>query len=665
MIVGGNCVTEIAGEDAALTVFRDKVSALRSGQAIALPANCLIAASAVVVLWPRAPHQVLWAWLALMVICNATRLLALRLLARSRSARILDRALGLSWGGSLVSGGLWIVPLLLCENIRSEEGTYLLFMVSGVTAGAVVQHSAHAATPIAFAAPLLSTVFVMAMQGGRTADVIFAANIVFYAAMLVRSAIAGQRTLEVNSRRRHEAIATAASLEAANRQIRESAQALESLANRDPLTGLGNRAAFTSALARKLAPTHEAPAPFSLLMIDLDFFKSINDTLGHGAGDFVLTSLAERMQSSLRGSDQPGRLGGDEFGIILTDQNADEAVAERLIKTLSEPLTVRERSVSVGVSIGIARYPADGTNEEELLMNADLALYAAKDGGRKQLRRFDVNLREARQERQGLEFDLEAALDEGQLEVWFQPQVRLSDRRLVGFEALIRWRHPERGWIAPPNIIVAAAATHRSAAVTGLVANEACGLLRRLAAAGREDVTVSVNISPTEIGTYDLRALLETALTTNCVPARLLEIEVTEEAMIASERVARALSDLAQLGVRLAIDDFGTGYASLASLRKLEFGRIKIDKSFVYGIHRDQENQVLVEAMLGIARSLELSVVAEGLETEEDERTLVELGCDVAQGYLFAAPMAAGRLLDWMDCRDQPLAAGSPKREAA
>lgn len=646
------------GDETEITVLREQAAALRAGQALSLPANCLISASAVVVLWPYASHEALLGWLAAILTCNLVRSVFSRRLTARNSQVSPAHALRVSWLGALVAGCLWIVPLLLCDQLHSQQGTYLMFMVCGITAGAVVQGTAHARTVMAFVTPVLAAVLALSVYGGRLADQVFAANIVFYLAMLIRSSRAAERAFRDNSRGRVDATALAASLQEANVQAVASAQALHRLATRDTLTGLQNRAAFAEALDGKLAAARAQGSPVCLLMLDLDHFKSINDTLGHGAGDDVLVAVAARLRDVLRAEDVTARLGGDEFAIVLEGEEDAATVAERIIAAIGEPLQLLHRTAQIGASIGIASFPRDGASAQDLLSRADLALYAAKGGGRKRFCRFDGRLQAATAARHDLELDLPAALADGSIEVWFQPQVRLSDGGLVGLEALIRWRHPQRGWIAPPDIVAAAQRTHRAEALTALVLSRACHMLGELRRAGLPDVTVAVNVSPCEIGTYDLKACLSAALAAHGVPASRIEIEITEEAMIASDRVVEELDGVSSLGTRIAIDDFGAGYSSLAYLRRLRVGRIKIDKSFVAGLPGHKDNRILVQAILGIGRAMSLDVVAEGVEGAEEACVLRTLGCPVAQGYHFARPMPAEAVAGWIVQRREHERAG-------
>ena len=616
----------------------EQAAAIRSSQLVSLPANCLVALSAVLVLLGNAPDLPLLLWFVLVVTGNLVRAL---LAWRCQSA---DRVLFRSTLGSLALGVLWIAPLLLCDDVRSIPGTFLMFIVGGITAGAIVQGTSHAPTPIAFVTPLLCAVLFLAIAGGETIGYVFAANVAFYYAMLVRSAVLAEQDFCHHGRRRLEALCLADRLGRLNRQCTDAEAAMRRLATVDNLTSLLNRGEFMHSLSGLLAESAAADRTVSLILMDLDHFKSINDTLGHGAGDTVLQEVALRIGSTLPDGSLAARLGGDEFAVAIPDQDG-AMIATELLLVLGEPLLIEERRLRVGASLGVAAFPGDGRSVAALMTAADLALYAAKKEGRHRFRQFDAPLHAEAARRKDLERDLPGAIEDGSIQVWFQPQVALGTGATVGAEALIRWNHPSRGWIAPPHIIEAAVAVHASKALTTHVLRQACLLWRQLAAAGLAEMVVAVNVSPREIGAYDLPACIEGVLAEHAVPAAQLEIEITEEAMLDAARAERVFGGLHAMGVRIAVDDFGAGYSSLQYLRTLKVDRIKIDRTFITGLQDHAGDRVLVQAMLGIGSALGIEVVAEGIETASDMQALRSLGCPVGQGYHFARPMAAPVLL--------------------
>ena len=609
----------------------------------ALPANVAVAVSAVILLWSETTQAVLLAWIAALVVLNSARMMGgLVLLARGHYAATLI-VCGL---GAFVCGCLWTVPLLVGDQLRSEHGIILIFIVGGITAGSAVLSTAHAGTPIAFITPILSVAFYQSLVSGGVTGLVFASNIAFYTYLLIRSVQRAELNFCVNSRQRAEAVALATSLETANAEAVAAAAALHRMATRDSLTGLLNRSTFRADLTDAVEKARLNADEQVLLLIDVDHFKQINDTLGHAAGDHVLAEVAARLDGLVRGPDLVARLGGDEFAMLASGPAAD-GLALSIMSHMVPPVMFDDQALAVSVSVGVATFPWDAGSASELLSRADLALYAAKRDGRNCFRRFDEAMQHQAARRHDLEADLSAALDDGSVQVWFQPQMRVADGRLAGFEALVRWFHPRYGPIPPPEIVAIAMGTHRAESLTGLVMERACRLLAEL---GPDwcDLTVAVNVSPRELGSYDVARCVRRSLARYALAAPRLEIEITEEAMIASDTAVATLNAVKATGVRLAIDDFGTGYSSLAYLKTLSVDRIKIDRSFVTGFAERESDTHLVRAMLGLGSALGIEMVAEGVETESDLAALHSMGCGVAQGYHFARPMAADTVPGWM-----------------
>ncbi|HEX8416312.1 MAG TPA: EAL domain-containing protein, partial [Methylobacterium sp.] len=550
--------------------------------------------------------------------------------------------------GALVSGLLWAALPVVGGVLLEGETTVMMFVLAGICGGAVIQGTTYARMPISFVTPVLGAAILVDLWQGGVDNLVSAGTAAFFLFVLAKGARQAEATFCEKSRVKHGATAMADALGRARDQSVLAAAKLHDLANRDTLTSLANRAAFTSDLRSCLDRARRDGTGMWLLLLDLDDFKLINDTLGHAAGDSVLVEIGARLRTTLHDDALPARLGGDDFAVMLAGDADPDAVAQRLIAAIGRPLPVGERNTKVGASIGIAHFPQDGATADDLMARADLALYEAKALGRQRFRRFDAALHAAADMRRDLELDLSAALAEGAVEVWYQPQIAIADRRLVGVEALIRWRHPRRGWIAPPDIVAAARATYQSETLTSHVASQACGLIRSFQDSGFRDVTVAINVSPSEIGTYALSDRIAAILSQHGVPAQCLEIEITEEATISEDAKAREFEALANLGVRIAIDDFGTGYASLAYLRTLRVDRIKIDRSFVTGLSERAGDRVLVQAILGIGRALEIQVVAEGVESLEDVRLLGHYGCPVAQGHHIARPMPRAQFDEWL-----------------
>lgn len=430
----------------------------------------------------------------------------------------------------------------------------------------------------------------------------------------------------------------------AARDLRGSRQAeahIRFLSLRDPLTGLWNRAAFTSRLEDEIERLGEGDRVFALLVLDIDRFEQVNDEQGHEVGDRVLRVVAGALQDAAAPGEIVARLGSDEFALLCpgaATAGAAAAVAERLallVRRAAQPACGEPVTVSVGISL----FPADGTNAARLLLNADAALARAKQEGGAAHRFFDPALGAAWRERRRLERDLRRALAEGKLSLAFQPQARVANGQVIGFEALARWQHPARGWVPPAEFIKLAEEVGLIHQLGDWVLRTAC----REAARWRPDLTVSVNVSPVQLVSGDFARTVKAALEESGLPARQLELEVTESALLHdSGRSIETLRRLKDLGLSIAIDDFGTGYSSLATLRAFSFDRIKIDRSFVTAVHRSEQGAMIVRTILGLARGLGLPVVAEGVEAPQELAFLRREDCQVMQGNLIGRPAPIG-----------------------
>ncbi len=423
-----------------------------------------------------------------------------------------------------------------------------------------------------------------------------------------------------------------------NRQAREE---LARLANQDALTGLANRHRFSTELGRLGAGQGRDSRPCALLFIDLDNFKNINDTFGHGVGDQLLRRVAVRLATCVTEGDLLARLGGDEFA-LLTWRHAQAheaaALAARLLALLSEPYQCDEVRLESRTSIGVALAPRDGHDPQSLLQCADLALYAAKAAGRNTHRFFDASMAEAARSRVRLQQELGHALAAEQFTLHFQPQMKLDSGEVIGFEALVRWQHSERGLIGPGEFIPVAEETGQIVTLGNWVLREAC----RLATTWPQDLRVAVNLSAVQFRSSDIIELVDEALASSGLAPERLELEITESALIEDHDGAQAtLMALRSRGVRVAMDDFGTGYSSLAYLRRFPLDKLKIDGMFVRSLDSDEDAQAVVTAIISLARALHLDTTAEGIETAEQLIMLKALGCDDVQGYLIARPMPA------------------------
>jgi diguanylate cyclase (GGDEF)-like protein len=408
-------------------------------------------------------------------------------------------------------------------------------------------------------------------------------------------------------------------------------------AGHDALTGLANRATFTRRLVEAIADAQSDGTGFAVLFFDLDRFKLVNDTLGHGAGDVVLQQVADRMREVVRGSDTLARMGGDEFALVMpgVSEPAAIATADRLRGTIRQPYLLPPGTASIGVSIGIACSPADGATAAELLNHADLALYRAKETGRDACCVFDAALDTDKQGELVLESALQFALQEEQFALVYQPIWDIQAQRIVGAEALVRWHHPLQGIISPASFIPLAERTGLIVELGRWVLETAC----REAVSWANPINVSVNVAPAQLRRPEIVAEVRNVLaSTGLLPSRL-KLEITEGQMLEETTAMVAImSGLRDLGVRLALDDFGTGHSSLSTLRYFPLSEIKIDRSFTQGIVEHDRSRALIEAILHVCRFLNLECVAEGVETEEQLAILKSMGCTHAQGYLIGRP---------------------------
>ena len=430
-------------------------------------------------------------------------------------------------------------------------------------------------------------------------------------------------------------------------------QRLRQLAHFDSLTGLANRVTLHEALRHHLAEGTRG----ALLSIDLDHFKTVNDTLGHSADDALLVAAAERLRRCVRPGDVVARLGGDEFAVLLCAAPGPEAVlpvAERMVAEFTQPCAVGERKIPVGLSIGIALLPEHGRDVDDVLGNADLALYESKEGGRGRATLYAPHLGERSRRRAAIEQGLREAVARGEFMLHWQPRVDLDGWRMTGAEALLRWQHPVLGRVGPAEFITVAEQTGTIAEIGAWVLREAC----RVAATTLPGLTVSVNVSALQLRQGDFVAGVRDALDLSGLPAARLEIELTESIFIDDANDAMAvLRRLQQLGVRIALDDFGTGYSSLAYLRRFPFDTLKIDRAFVRELTSRQDTQAIVAAMTQLATSLGMRVVAEGVERVDELDLVARLGCHEVQGYLVSVPRTEtefGRLRGGWDAGARP-----------
>jgi diguanylate cyclase (GGDEF)-like protein len=423
-------------------------------------------------------------------------------------------------------------------------------------------------------------------------------------------------------------------------KMRQSEVELDRLARQDALTGLANRQALRRALDDALVGAVRRKHRCSIFLLDLDRFKAVNDTLGHPAGDTLLRLVALRLRDVIGEAGQVGRLGGDEFEVVLpsvSDKDELSALAQGIIDSLSRPYTINGTAVSIGASIGIVTSDYDDRTSDDLMRDADLALYAAKAAGKGCYRFFAAEMHEAARERQRLESDLRVAHEKGQLWVAFQPSVDAMTEAVTGFEALIRWNHPEHGPISPATFIPLAEEIGLINEIGEWVLRTAC----EEAIKWPDHVSVAVNLSPVQFKSPALPNTVRSVLMETALPAHRLELEITEGVFLSNdEHVHEMIKSLKNIGLKLALDDFGTGYSSLSYLQRVPFDKIKVDQSFVRGASDpESRNAALIRAMVGLATDLKMQTTAEGVETQEELQLVRDLGCSLVQGYFFAKPM--------------------------
>ena len=427
-------------------------------------------------------------------------------------------------------------------------------------------------------------------------------------------------------------------------EVRLLTAELSHLAFHDPLTGLPNRALLFERLTQELAYAERYSVNIALLYLDLDLFKKVNDVLGHGVGDELLRQVAERLLDCVRRTDTVSRLGGDEFAVLLTNfdrQTFPGELAKQITKRLIDPFVLNQETVNVSTSIGISLFPGDGQVAETLVKNADTAMYQAKAAGRDRIQFFAPEMNRLAMERHELEKDLRTAIGQDQLSLYFQPQMATGLGQVIGAEALLRWHHPQKGLIPPGMFIpVAEDSGHLMVSIGHWVIEKACAQARAWLDAGHPPVRISVNVSIAQLRNKEFPSNVEKLLQRYRLPPDLLQIELTESIIMsdiagATERV----KSIRDLGVHIAIDDFGTGYSSLSYLKDLPVHELKIDQSFVQNIRTDVNSAAIVQAIIRMAQSLKLRVIAEGVETQEALDFLVQNGCEGAQGYHFSKPI--------------------------
>jgi diguanylate cyclase (GGDEF)-like protein len=619
---------------------------LASTLPISIVFGLLLSLVATVFLYHIQSAALLFSWLAAQAALSAWRMHCIAAYRRARATRQpIARHMLLIRAGALVSGVLWgLLVLLPFTSNDPQEVLFIAFLLAGVTSGGTTAMASDLASSFMFQYAVLIQLSyrLLVVEHGRgyyAMGLTTLIYIVFLTAWTRRlnSAALGTLHAQLDAQRREE------QLQRREAQYRE-------LAHHDALTGLPNRLALQAAIPELLEEAHRNAARIAIVFIDLDHFKDINDSRGHRCGDHLLEATAQRLRECVRPNDLVARLGGDEFVVVARDAQTGEhlhALAQRLARSIEAPLQYESETVQSSASLGMAIFPEHGTDGDTLLRNADIALYAAKAEGRRTHRVFTPAMSEAFSERIFLEQALRRALGSGQLYLEYQPLVELGTGALTGFEALLRWQHPERGLVPPLVFIPVAERCGLIDALGNEVALQVCRQLADWRAAGLPLVPVAINVSPRHFELGNLGQQLSAAARAAGVEPEMLQLEITESALMnGTGREAETLQALKQLGIKVMIDDFGIGFSSLNHLRSLSIDGLKIDRSFVREMTSVERDASIVSAVIGIARSLGIAVLAEGVESAQHVQQLRKLGCDHGQGNFLHLPVSAGACIE-------------------
>ena len=523
--------------------------------------------------------------------------------------------------------GASTAALWLAFNLRQGEGRLALLRAGAATLMGAAIAGMHYTGMAAATFPMSSHATHMGVNSNWLAVLVVVVTLSILGITLVVS------TLDARLQARTSVLAS--SLADANRELAQ-------LALHDNLTRLPNRILLEDRLDQAMNKAMREGNSFALMFMDLDGFKAVNDAFGHHIGDNLLVAVTDRMQNLLKGHHTLARLGGDEFVLLLeiSEPNDAASVADMLVKAIDQPFDISRYELMVSLSIGITVYPGDGEDERELMFNADAAMYHTKNNGRNGYNFFQPSMNTIAQNQLQLINDLWLAQEHEELRLFYQPKFCAPQGPILGFEALIRWEHPLRGLLAPDVFLPLAEKTGLIVSIGNWVINEACRQLRIWHLQGNPQWSIAVNLSALQFEQQGLVETVVNALKTHHIPAELLTLEVTETtAMRDPDESIRILTQLTELGVKASIDDFGTGYSSLLYLKRLPASELKIDRAFVNELQAKSEDATIVTAIVALAQTLNLKVVAEGVETEEQQSFLTSLGCNSLQGYLLGRPI--------------------------
>ena len=532
---------------------------------------------------------------------------------------------------AFVLGAAWgIVPVAFFADASTGGQLVITCLCSGMLAGGALAFSTIPIAAIAFTAPIFVGIAICLGRNGELAFLLIAFLVVAYGSVLLRGVFVNSFSFARRVMRQIEA---------------------ERTVRLDPLTHLPNRVAFNETLEAALKRLTLSGEEFAVLLLDLDRFKEVNDKFGHPAGDEFLVQVASRLQRCTRAAEHVARIGGDEFALVMANLARSEDaldIAERFVAAFTEPFRIEGRQIVGATGVGIVLAPRDGTTPLDIMKNADAALYRAKKAGPGTIRFFEEADDRVSRDRKALQSDLEGAIARGELFLVFQPFLDLVENRITGFEALLRWQHPERGLIPPSEFIPIAEETGLIHEIGEWVVRRACATV----AEWPDDIRVAVNFSAAQFHNSGILQIVVQALAEAKIAPHRLEIEITESMLLSKYGSAEpVLNALLQLGITVALDDFGTGFSSLTYLRKLPFNRIKIDQSFIRDMLVQPDCAAIVKSVVSLARDLRIAVVAEGVETADQLDYLRQISCDEVQGYLISRPVPVDRVLALLDTK--------------
>jgi diguanylate cyclase (GGDEF)-like protein len=597
-------------------------------------ANACNAAVLAIALW-QSPHR-MFALIWAVAVAGAAIAFGLQSHAARRITRpqfVSRRAMHRLVRNAFLLGAAWgIVPVAFFAGASTGGQLVITCLCSGMLAGGALAFGTIPIAAIAFTAPIFVGIAICLGRSGDLAFLLIAFLVVVYGSVLLRGVFVNSFAFARRVMRQIEA----------ERTVRQ-----------DPLTHLPNRVAFNETLDAALKRLALSGEEFAVLLLDLDRFKEVNDKFGHPAGDEFLVQIASRLQRCTRAAEHVARIGGDEFALVMANLARPEdalEIAERFIAAFDEPFQIEGRQIVGATSVGIVLAPRDGNTPPDVMKNVDAALYRAKKAGPGTVCFFEEADDKVSRDRKALQSDLEGAIARDELFLVFQPFLDLGGNRLTGFEALLRWQHPQRGLVPPSEFIPIAEETGLIHEIGEWVIRRACATV----AEWPEDIRVAVNFSAAQFHNNGLLQIIVQALVDARIAPQRLEIEITESMLLSKyASAASVLNALLELGVTVALDDFGTGFSSLTYLRKLPFSRIKIDQSFIRDMLVQPDCAAIVKSVIGLARDLRIGVVAEGVETADQLEYLRQISCDEVQGYLISRPVSADQVLALLDPKKQ------------